>query len=324
MKDTELEDWPPKFWKFHLETDTKPSVKVAYTDARRFGRVRLVDCPGEDIRQYSPLVENGPDPVNDLDIFTEQYLRDKMRSRRVPVKALLLDQTTISGIGNWVADEALYQAKQHPEQYCNTFNDEEIKTLFDSIRYVCQTAVDHLGDSDAFPEHWLFNHRWGKGSKEEASQHPNGEKLAFITVGGRTSCYAPERQKKTGKVEPKAEDTNAGVEAAKQSGKRTRKRSQVKLADGEKGDGADVNTTAPELGPPAKKSREAPPSEAGDLVVKPSRKGSKIKSEAADGTGTAPRSSRRKPDTTIDTTSTNMVPEPQRGAGGRRKSARLQ
>ncbi|KAG9254692.1 Formamidopyrimidine-DNA glycosylase N-terminal domain-containing protein [Emericellopsis atlantica] len=320
MKDTELEDWPPRFWKFHLETDTKPPVKVAYTDARRFGRVRLVDCPGEDIRQYSPLVENGPDPVNDLDVFTEQYLRDKMRARRVPVKALLLDQTTISGIGNWVADEALYQAKQHPEQYCNTFNNEEIKTLFDSIRYVCQTAVDHLGDSDAFPEDWLFNHRWGKGSKEKASQHPNGEKLAFITVGGRTSCYAPERQKKTGKVDPKAEDTNGDGEASKPSGKRSRKRPQVKLEDGEEGDGADVNT---ELGPPAKKSRKTSPSEAGDPIGKPSPKGSKIKSEAADGAGTAPPSSRRKPNTTTGATSINMVPEPQRGAVGRRKSARL-
>ena len=203
MKAGELDVWPPRFWKFHFTTEGTPGVEVAFTDARRFGRVRLVNCPGEDIRKHSPLVENGPDPVVDLDIFTEEYLRGKMQSRRVPIKALLLDQAMISGIGNWVADETLYQAKLHPEQYCDDFGDSEIKTLYESIRYVCQTAVDKLGDSDQFPEDWLFSYRWGKGGKE-VTKLPNGDKLAFITVGGRTSCYAPAVQKKTGRVVPGA------------------------------------------------------------------------------------------------------------------------
>ncbi|KAK4219980.1 hypothetical protein QBC37DRAFT_75331 [Rhypophila decipiens] len=199
-KPEELEEWPPKYWKFQLKTEEDPVVEVAYTDPRRFGRVRLVDCPGDSIRKHSPLVENGPDPVVDTDIFTEEYLEKKMRSRHVPIKALLLDQAFLSGIGNWVGDEVLYQAKLHPEQYCNDFSDAEIKELYRSIRYVCQLAVDKLGDSDQFPETWLFNHRWGKGKK--ASKLPNGEKLAFVTVGGRTSCFAPNVQKKTGKVAP--------------------------------------------------------------------------------------------------------------------------
>lgn len=225
MKDSELEQWPPKFWKFQLKTEGKNEVEVAFTDARRFGRVRLVECPGDDIRKYSPLKENGPDPVIDTDRFTEAYLRGKMQSRHVPVKALLLDQTMISGIGNWVADETLYQAKLHPEQYSNSFSDAEIKTLYESIRYVCQTAVDKLGDSDQFPEHWLFNHRWGKGDKGSSSKLPNGEKLAFITVGGRTSCYAPGVQKKTGQVVPgaKAEPIKAESDEEKVPVKKSRK-----------------------------------------------------------------------------------------------------
>lgn len=202
MKPEELEAWPPKYWKFQLITEEEPVVEVAFTDPRRFGRVRLVDCPGESIRKYSPLVENGPDPVVDTDIFTEEYLEKKMRSRHVPIKALLLDQAFLSGIGNWVGDEVLYQAKLHPEQYCDDFNDAEIKELYKSIRYVCQLAVDKLGDSDEFPDHWLFNYRWDKGKKGKSSHLPNGEKLAFVQVGGRTSCYAPNVQKKTGKVAP--------------------------------------------------------------------------------------------------------------------------
>ncbi|KAI0026084.1 Formamidopyrimidine-DNA glycosylase N-terminal domain-containing protein [Xylariomycetidae sp. FL0641] len=192
--------WPPKFWKFQLETDGDPKVEIAFTDARRFGRVRLVDCPGDAIRKHSPLVENGPDPVVDKDVFTEEYLAQKMKSRHVPIKALLLDQAMISGIGNWVGDEIMYQAKLHPEQYSDDFDDAHITTLYKAVRYVCDTAVDLLGDSDRFPEHWLFNYRWGKGKKDADTTLPNGEKITFITVGGRTSCVVPAVQKKTGRT----------------------------------------------------------------------------------------------------------------------------
>ena len=58
MKAGEEDQWPPKYWKFQLETDGNPSVKVAFTDPRRFGRIRLVDCLGRDIRNVSPLAEN--------------------------------------------------------------------------------------------------------------------------------------------------------------------------------------------------------------------------------------------------------------------------
>ncbi|KAI2628862.1 Formamidopyrimidine-DNA glycosylase N-terminal domain-containing protein [Hypoxylon sp. NC1633] len=194
------EQWPPKFWKFHLETEGDPKVEVAFTDARRFSRIRLVDCPGKDIRKHSPLVENGPDPVVDKDIFTEDFLKQKMKSRHVPIKALLLDQSTISGIGNWVGDEIMYQAKLHPEQYCDDFDDADISTLYRAIRYVCDTAVEKLGDSDQFPGDWLFKHRWGKGKKDSPTTLPNGSAITHITVGGRTSCIVPSVQKKKGRT----------------------------------------------------------------------------------------------------------------------------
>ncbi len=203
LKADELDMWPPKYWKFQLETDSNPKVEVAFTDPRRFGRVRLVDCSGSSIRKHSPLVENGPDPVVDANTtFTEDYFMSVLKKRHVPIKALLLDQAFISGIGNWVGDEVLFHAKLHPEQYCDEFSDAQIKTLYGSIRYVCQTAVDLLGDSDQFPNGWLFQYRWGKGSKNTVAQLPNGEKLSFLTVGGRTSCFAPALQKKSGNVAP--------------------------------------------------------------------------------------------------------------------------
>jgi formamidopyrimidine-DNA glycosylase len=94
--------WPPKFSKLELETDGEPKIQAAFADSRRFGRIRLVDCAAQDIRNTTPLKENGPDPTIDKEIFTEEWLEKKMLSKRVPVKALLLDQANISGLGNWV------------------------------------------------------------------------------------------------------------------------------------------------------------------------------------------------------------------------------
>lgn len=98
-----VEEWPPRFCKFRLVMDGKPDCEAAFADGRRLARIRLVDVAAEEMRKTSPLKENGPDPMVDRDIFTKEWLREKMSSRRVPVKAFLLNQTNISGIGNWVA-----------------------------------------------------------------------------------------------------------------------------------------------------------------------------------------------------------------------------
>ncbi|KAL4814847.1 DNA glycosylase/AP lyase [Aspergillus spinulosporus] len=196
----EDKQWPPKYWKFLLETDGDPKVDAAFVDFRRLARIRLVDCPADEIRNYTPLKENGPDPLADKDVVTKEWLGSKLSSKKVPVKALLLDQAVISGIGNWMGDEILYHAKIHPEQYSNTLTDDQIKELHSSIHYVCSTSTEVLADSDKFPEHWLFKHRWSKGKKNKSSTLPNGEKITFLTVGGRTSAVVPSVQKKTGPV----------------------------------------------------------------------------------------------------------------------------
>ena len=101
-KPEEPDDWPPRYWKFALQTTEDPICEAAFIDARRLARIRLLDCVAEDIRKVSPLLQNGPDPVIDKDVFTEEWLVNKLGSKKVPIKALLLDQANISGIGNWV------------------------------------------------------------------------------------------------------------------------------------------------------------------------------------------------------------------------------
>ncbi|KAJ5815001.1 hypothetical protein N7474_006778 [Penicillium riverlandense] len=216
-------EWPPKYWKFLMETSDELKTEAAFVDFRRLSRIRLVDCPADDIRNHTPLKENGPDPVADKDIVTAEWLMNKLRSKKVPIKALLLDQANISGIGNWMGDEILYHAKIHPEQYSNTLSDEQIKELHTSIHYVCSVSLDVLADSEKFPEHWLFKHRWGKGKKNQPAVLPNGDKITFLTVGGRTSAVVPSVQKKTGAVAKDFDESTNGTPANSK-----RKRAAVK------------------------------------------------------------------------------------------------
>jgi len=153
-------EWPPKYWKFLLKMEGSPSCEAAFIDARRLARVRLIDAPADSMRNTTPLKENGPDPVIDKEILTSDWLLEKTRKKKVPIKAFLLDQANISGVGNWVGDEVLYNAKIHPEQYSNTLSNEQVKQLHTSLQYVCDLACGVLADSTQFPQDWLFKHRY--------------------------------------------------------------------------------------------------------------------------------------------------------------------
>lgn len=117
--------------------------------------------------------------------------------RSCPIKALLLDQSFSAGVGNWVADEILYNARVHPEQRSNTLTDEQLIALHYQTSNVCETAVSVDADDSKFPENWLFKHRWGKGKKAAHNlKLPTGElaTIKWITVGGRTSAFVVELQ----------------------------------------------------------------------------------------------------------------------------------
>lgn len=275
--------WPPRFMKFVLEMQGEPDCQVAFVDARRLGRVRLIDVEADMMRQTSPLKDNGPDPVIDKDILTRDWLRAKMKSKRVPVKAFLLDQANISGVGNWVADEVLYQAKIHPEQYSNTFSDEQLDRLHDSLIGVCTTACETLADSSRFPENWLMRYRWNKGKKENA-RLPNGEKITHITVGGRTSAIVPSVQKKTGAVaadvseESKVDDDDDDSDETQEKPQKGKK--SKKIANREKGN---IPATKSSRRDRAKKAvyKESSEEDGSDFEVP--KKGQKRRSATSDG-----------------------------------------
>jgi formamidopyrimidine-DNA glycosylase len=147
----------------------------------------------------------------------------------------------------------MYHAKLHPEQYSDTFNAAQLKQLHTSILYVCQTAVDTLAESEKFPEDWLFKHRWGKGKKDKVMQMPNGAKITFLTVGGRTSCVVPSVQKKTGAVASDLDEKDA-----KSNGKGAKKKTAPVVEKSEEDEEGDEEDEVEEVKPTPKKRKADP------------------------------------------------------------------
>ena len=173
----------PRFLKLELTLDD--GRRFAFTDPRRFGRLRLAHDP----RNEPPLKDLGHDPLFGLPATAE--LAALIGSRKAPIKAVLLDQKVFAGVGNWIADEVLYQAAVRPQRRAADLSRIEVACLRTTLLRVVRRAVAVNADSDRFPRSWLFHHRWGRitGSLTSA-----GEAIVHDTVGGRTTAWVPSRQ----------------------------------------------------------------------------------------------------------------------------------
>ena len=188
--------WPPKHAKLVLTLSD--GGEIAFTNSRRFGRIRIFDralAPGE-----GPVAALGWDPL--LERPSEQSFVDDLAARtsRRAVKSLLLDQSYIAGVGNWIGDEVLYHAGVHPATPTNALNDAARRSIYASLAAVVDTAVAANADARLFPPSWLFHFRWTK--KRAGSLDFHGRSIQFCTVGGRTSAVVLERQRKRGWTAP--------------------------------------------------------------------------------------------------------------------------
>ena len=114
-------------------------LSLYFRDPRKFGVMWLAENASE-------LDEKlGPEPL-DQD-FTPDVLAKLLRNRSAPIKALLLDQSLIAGIGNMYADEALFAAGIHPLRSGGSLSAEKIKKLHCAIRKVLQAAIGNMGAS---------------------------------------------------------------------------------------------------------------------------------------------------------------------------------
>ncbi len=176
--------WPPRFTKLRLVFDD--GGEIAFVNSRRLGRVRLRDDP----RAEPPICTLGYDPLRTLP--SAEGFTSRIGRRRTALKVLLLDQTFAAGVGNWIADEVLYQARLDPHRTVDTLDAAQRDRLRLSVRHVVKTAVRHNADKDRFPASWLFHHRWGK---VEGARTAAGQAIEFVTLGGRTTAWVPALQR---------------------------------------------------------------------------------------------------------------------------------
>lgn len=180
----EIDEWPPKWMKLHLRFDD--GGELVMTDKRRLGRIRMRRDPLNE----PPISRLGFDPL--LDMPSPKRFRDLLVKRAAPVKAVLLDQSFAAGVGNWIADEVLYQAKIDPRTKANTLSDAQVKRLRAAMKRIIEKAVAVNAEKDRLPKSWLFHHRWGK---QRDARTARGERIEHLTVAGRTTAWVPSVQR---------------------------------------------------------------------------------------------------------------------------------
>jgi formamidopyrimidine-DNA glycosylase len=165
--------------------------ELRYTDARRFGRLAFLT--------KSALAEAlgafGADP---LEIGAEEFV-SRVRARRARIKALLLDQSFLRGVGNIYADESLWRAKIHPARLGSSLSKEQVKTLHHALRDVLQKAIVLRGssisdflDAEGQPGEYQLHHR--AYGREGQRCYRCGTVIRRTIVAGRSSYFCPKCQ----------------------------------------------------------------------------------------------------------------------------------
>jgi formamidopyrimidine-DNA glycosylase len=178
----------------HLVLLTKRHALV-FQDPRMFGRIEF------HVGKNAPAWWSKIAPAILSRKFTVAAVQAFLnRRRRAPIKAVLLMQEQFPGIGNWMADEVLWRAAIHPARAAGTLRTGEIRELWRTCRQVCRDALVKIAGRGGklppdlnvnIPRTWLFRHRWRPGGKCPRTGAP----LAHTTIGGRTTCWSPARQK---------------------------------------------------------------------------------------------------------------------------------
>ncbi len=128
---------PDRFSRAILHLDQE--IELHFRDPRKLGVMWLT----EDVGNILP--ELGPEPL--VESFTPQVLQKLLERRTAPIKALLIDQSLIAGIGNMYADEALFASRIHPLRAGGSLSSEEIERLHNAIQQVLWSAIGNKGAS---------------------------------------------------------------------------------------------------------------------------------------------------------------------------------
>ncbi|MFZ2125469.1 MAG: bifunctional DNA-formamidopyrimidine glycosylase/DNA-(apurinic or apyrimidinic site) lyase [Candidatus Saccharimonadales bacterium] len=116
-----------------------------FNDQRKFGWVRLIPTP--EVPNIDFMKRVGPEPL-EADFTAEQFAARFTRRARTTIKAAILDQSVIAGVGNIYADEALWGAKIHPARLAGAITNAEFKKLYTEVRAVMNLSIEKGGSTN--------------------------------------------------------------------------------------------------------------------------------------------------------------------------------
>jgi formamidopyrimidine-DNA glycosylase len=178
----------------HVVFDMEGGARVTFNDARRFGAMDL--WPTADLERHKLLAGIGPEPLGNA--FDETYLAGRLAGRSTPVKAALLDQGLVAGLGNIYVCEVLYRTGISPLRKAGRIAPARVATLVPAIRAVLEEAIEAGGSSlrdyrQADGELGYFQHAFRVYGREgEPCLTPGcGGVVRRVVQSGRSSYYCP-------------------------------------------------------------------------------------------------------------------------------------
>ena len=181
----------------HVEFILNDGERLRYHDVRKFGKMYLI--PINDTYQVKPLVELGYE-YNDKNL-TKEYLYDKIKSKNIPIKNILLDQSIIAGIGNIYANEILYMSKINPNRKGYKISKRDCQNIIDNTRIVLEKAITLGGTTirsftSSEGVHGKFQNELLVHGKNNSICNMCGSIIKKIQIGGRGTYYCPNCQKR--------------------------------------------------------------------------------------------------------------------------------
>ena len=193
-----VHDHPARAKHDHVVLEMESGARITFNDPRRFGAMDLI--PTEHAEAHPLLAGLGPEPLgND---FHDAALQAAFRGRAAPVKALLLDQRIVAGLGNIYVCEALHRAALSPRRKAGKIAPARVAALVPIIRQVLVEAIAAGGSSlrdyrQADGELGYFQHRFDVYGREgEPCRRPGcGGTIRRLVQSGRSSFYCPQCQR---------------------------------------------------------------------------------------------------------------------------------
>lgn len=159
-----------------VEMEFNDGSRLYFNDQRKFGWVRLL--PTIEVPNIDFMKRVGPEPL-ESDFTFEQFIERFRRRQKTSIKAALLDQTIIAGVGNIYADEALWGSRIHPARLVNSITDKEFKKLYEEVRYVMNLSIEKGGSTNRN----YVNAEGKKGSYMDFARVFRREKLPCLRCG---------------------------------------------------------------------------------------------------------------------------------------------